>query len=57
MNNELSTYLDRIEVEHVLGAPNNPQSYGVIEAFNKIVQKLFQRHMITLRKIKMRNLI
>ena len=39
----ISTYLDSIEVEHVLGAPYHPQSQGAIEVFYKTEQKAFSK--------------
>ena len=43
VNKQLSTYLDSIKAEHVLGAPYHPQSQGEIEDFNKTVQKVFSK--------------
>ena len=37
----LEAYLISINVGHILESPYHPQSQGVIEAFNKIVQKSF----------------
>ena len=55
-NKELSTYLDNIEVEHVLGTPYHPQSEGAFERFNKTVQRELSKAYDTLRKMKTRNL-
>ena len=38
-NKTLNTYLEGIDVKHLYGSPYHPQSQGVIEAFNKTVQK------------------
>ena len=38
-NKTLNAYLEGIDVKHLYGSPYHPQSQGVIEAFNKTVQK------------------
>ena len=38
-NKILDEYLSGINVTHIYGSPNHPQSQGAIEAFNKTVQK------------------
>ena len=43
VNKELSTYVDSLEVEYVLGAHYHPQSQGANEAFNKTVQKALSK--------------
>ena len=35
----LEIYLENIEIEHIIGSPNYPQSQGVIKEFNKIIQR------------------
>ena len=38
-NQTFESYLENIEVEHILGSPYHPQSQGAIEAFNKTIQR------------------
>ena len=38
LNNLIISYLERVEVNNIFGAPYHPQSRGAIEVFNKIVQ-------------------
>ena len=38
-NQTFESYLENIEVEHILVSPYHPQSQGAIEAFNKTIQR------------------
>ena len=48
-NKTLNAYLEGIDAKHLYGSPNNPQSQGEIEAFNKTVQNICQQQSIMQR--------
>ena len=42
-NKELPTYLNNIEVKHILGAPYHPQRYEAFKTFNKTIQRALSK--------------